>query len=630
MPGGRRGGRILESTVFPIVKDRVRSVFLASARVSGALPWMTAGIAVLVVALAVPAFPFSGTPNHGPSTSTSGLARPDQPGAAVESRPASTWHPEPSISIPVGEVPEGVVCDDANGNVYVSNWGSGNISVINSTTNTIIDTISVGGAPEGGTYVAADGDIYIANTVSDNVTVINGTTNEIVRSIAVRYVPNDVTYDQMNGDLYVADEGSNNVTVINRTTDHYVTSVPVGTNPVDVAYDPAIGYVYVTNYGSANVTVINGTSNRAVASISVGVQPGGMTYDDATGDMFVANEFPAVVHYGPGTNYANVTVINGTTNQIVAEIPVQANSLSTAYDPTNGNIYVGNDGDNVTVIDGTTHAVLGTEPVGDQQSAVAYDPRNGYIYTANTATNNVTVIGAVPPLSEVSVSPASSVLGTGGSEVATATPACARGECATGITYAWHMSKTLGSLNSSMGSSVKVTAGSATGDVVLFVNATLNSRTVGASVPITIVPGLTFVNITPSALTLSPNAEAVFIAKPTCSAGVCPVDVAYFWSLTNYTLGELNFTFSNSVEYYAPTSTGSVTLHVNATAYNNTVEASAVITIKSPSSTSGFLGLPGNDGVVLVVVVVAAAVVVGILVMVRRKPQPSTLANSPP
>ena len=47
-------------------------------------------------------------------------------------------------TITMGSSPVGLAYDSSNGNVYVSNYGSNNVSIINGTTNKVIGKISVG------------------------------------------------------------------------------------------------------------------------------------------------------------------------------------------------------------------------------------------------------------------------------------------------------------------------------------------------------------------------------------------------------------------------------------------------------------------------------------------------------
>jgi YVTN family beta-propeller protein len=65
-------------------------------------------------------------------------------------------------------------------NAYITNHGSGNVSVIDTATNKVTATIAVGGAPFGVAVSPDGGTVYVANTDSGNVSVIATTTNTVV------------------------------------------------------------------------------------------------------------------------------------------------------------------------------------------------------------------------------------------------------------------------------------------------------------------------------------------------------------------------------------------------------------------------------------------------------------------
>jgi YVTN family beta-propeller protein len=66
--------------------------------------------------------------------------------------------------------------DPSNGNIYTANFDSGDISVIDSSTNKVISTFNVGDDPQDIKYNPSNGNIYVANENSDNVSLITTTT----------------------------------------------------------------------------------------------------------------------------------------------------------------------------------------------------------------------------------------------------------------------------------------------------------------------------------------------------------------------------------------------------------------------------------------------------------------------
>ena len=110
------------------------------------------------------------------------------------------------------------------GDIYVSNNCSGNVSVINSSTDTVIDTITVGNGPEGVAVSPTGpdaGDIYVANFgggTGDSVSVINPSTDTVIATVTVGDSPIGVAVSPTGpeaGDIYVTNFTlSNNVSVI--------------------------------------------------------------------------------------------------------------------------------------------------------------------------------------------------------------------------------------------------------------------------------------------------------------------------------------------------------------------------------------------------------------------------------
>jgi hypothetical protein len=109
--------------------------------------------------------------------------------------------------------------------------------------------------------------------------------------------------------------------------------------------------------------------------------------------------------------------------------------------------------------------------------------------TLNVTGSNLTVTVAYAPsapLATVSVSPTSAALEVGGTLTFTATPTCMGGPCVRGTTYSWSLTNDSGTLNATTGASVTFSAGMSPEKDSLFVNATLDGVTKGASATVTI------------------------------------------------------------------------------------------------------------------------------------------------
>jgi YVTN family beta-propeller protein len=215
--------------------------------------------------------------------------------------------------IPVGESPgknpTGIVTNSINNTVYVTNMGSNTVSVINGTTNAVVTNVTFttreesGGygffSPAGIAYNSDNGNLYVANRGSDTISVINGSTNSIIDEISMDTVaPSGIIYNAVNNYIYVTSAGSNTVSVINGTTNAVVENIPVGMVPNGIAYDQSNGNVYVSNFMNGTISIIDGLKNNVTDTIilDTGSTPNGILYNPDTDSLFVADTNSSMVH----------------------------------------------------------------------------------------------------------------------------------------------------------------------------------------------------------------------------------------------------------------------------------------------------------------------------------------------
>ena len=122
--------------------------------------------------------------------------------------------------------------------------------------------------------------------------------------------------------------------------------------------------IYVTIPIDNTVSVIDGTTNTVIATIPVGSSPVGVGVNPATNRIYVAN-------FADNT----VSVIDGTTDEVIATIPVGTLPHGVGVNPLTNGIYVANSFDNtVSVIDGNTDEVIATIPVVSRPLDVGVNP----------------------------------------------------------------------------------------------------------------------------------------------------------------------------------------------------------------------------------------------------------------
>src|SRR2546425_1822382 len=141
-------------------------------------------------------------------------------------------------------------------------------------------------------------------------------------------------------------------------------------------------FAYVTNEGSNTVSVIDTSTNTVVATIPVGVFPIGVAITPDRTRAYVAN-----------AGSANVSVIDTATNTVFKTIAVGSRPLGVAITPNGARAYVANSGsNNVSVINTENNTVVKTIPVADTPDGVGITADGARAYVTNSHSNNVSVI----------------------------------------------------------------------------------------------------------------------------------------------------------------------------------------------------------------------------------------------
>ena len=120
---------------------------------------------------------------------------------------------------------------------------------------TVAVTVALGNGPRGVAITPAGTRAYVANNGSDDVSVIDTATNKVIDTIAVGALafPLGIAINPAGTRAYVVNNGSNNVSVIDTATHAVVASVAVAYKPFGVTVNPASTHAYVTNSISRSI-----------------------------------------------------------------------------------------------------------------------------------------------------------------------------------------------------------------------------------------------------------------------------------------------------------------------------------------------------------------------------------------
>jgi YVTN family beta-propeller protein len=267
-----------------------------------------------------------------------------------------------------GQVAAGV---GVNGNLYIANGGSNDVTVIPSIANVANAAVPVGTQPvaiagvSGGTGPGAD-KIYVANHGSNNVTVFSVIDNSFIKTIAVGSQPIWAVMSTDTSAVYIVNQGDGTVSVIDTGIDSVITTIPVGASPNFAFFDPHLKRVYVTSTGSSTLSVIKGDT----INLALGIVP------TKIADVTLSGAAVSVTALSDGTRaYAALGGCPSGTNH--------TNLVSSLASCT---------GNRVSVID--VVALRETKTITVGSGAVSVDAANdaSRVYSVNANDRNVSII----------------------------------------------------------------------------------------------------------------------------------------------------------------------------------------------------------------------------------------------
>ncbi|MEW6089007.1 MAG: fibronectin type III domain-containing protein [bacterium] len=254
-----------------------------------------------------------------------------------------------SISIDAGDSPKGIAVNNNTNRVYITNYNSNTVTVIDSDTSSIsfnqaIGTISVGNNPYDIAVNVNTNIIYVTNTSDNTVSIIDGSSNLVIAAINV------------------------------------------GLYPRDIEVNSATNEVYVANYGGGYISVINPDMGNQVSNIFVtGIKPQGMYVDSVSNKIYLGvmetNPDPQVKVY-------NILVIDGGTKSVTGNIANTGISNDIVLNAPANRIYSASD-DKIVVIDSNSLGIMQNININNSViTSVAIYPEAGRLYAAVKNSDN--------------------------------------------------------------------------------------------------------------------------------------------------------------------------------------------------------------------------------------------------
>jgi YVTN family beta-propeller protein len=165
-----------------------------------------------------------------------------------------------------------------------------------------------------------------------------------------------------------------------------VATIPVGLSPAGIGVNTVTNHIYVANRNANTVSVIDGTTQQVIATIPVGTRPSlQIGVNAATNRIYVPNN---------GGN--SLAVIDGATHTVITTVTgLAASPEGVAVHPGRNLIYVTHNGDQLSVIDGATHSISTSLNTGAWNHFVAINANTDLAYVSISDPDTVAVMDLV-------------------------------------------------------------------------------------------------------------------------------------------------------------------------------------------------------------------------------------------
>jgi uncharacterized protein (TIGR03437 family) len=264
----------------------------------------------------------------------------------------------------------------AQGRAYTANFGSNNLSVIDTSSNTLVATVPLGTQPNSVALMPDGSRAYVTNGGGD-VWVLSTSTNAVLAKVVVGGYPTGIAITPDGTRAYVTKANANAVAVIDTSSNTVIATMNAGTAPGGVAITPDGKHAYVASIGTNSVLVIDTSSNAVTATVGLGnVGPVGVAITPDGSRVYVLDAG------------GNLTVIGTSSNSVAATVTLPGNEISpfgVAISPDGTRAYVTRFAANtIAVIDTSSNTVIAMVPLGAFPNGLAVTPDGKHVYVTTS------------------------------------------------------------------------------------------------------------------------------------------------------------------------------------------------------------------------------------------------------
>src|SRR5215831_13803017 len=267
--------------------------------------------------------------------------------------------------------------------VFVSNERSGDVTVIDGATDSVVGTFPVGKRPRGihatpggrRVFVTLSGSPRMAPGLDENrapadkradgLGVIDPSARKLIDRWHVGSDPEQFAISKDGKFAFIANEDEASASTIDLDSGQPRGKIKVSEEPEGVGVNPATGEVYVTCEEKGEVFAIDPDRQRVITTIETAGRPRSVAFSSDGARAYVACE-----------NGGYVAAIDARSHKLLSKIQLPTGSLpmGTAVSGDGKELYVSTGrGNAITIIDTQKNEVATTVPVGNRVWGIALD-----------------------------------------------------------------------------------------------------------------------------------------------------------------------------------------------------------------------------------------------------------------
>ncbi len=289
--------------------------------------------------------------------------------------------------------------------VYVTNEASGDLSIIDASSQSLVATVALGKRPRGiavspdrtTLYVALSGSPSAGPGVdektlpppdrqADGIGVVDVRQQKLLRVLPGGTDPEQVVVSRDGTRLFIANEDAATASVIDVAGGQVVETFKTGAEPEGVSLEPGADRLWVTSEDDGAVFVIDLAAHKVLKAVKVGPRPRSIAFLPDGSRAYV-----------PSENGGTLSVVDTKRLTLVKTIHLGSDMrpMGTAMGPGGRLLYVTTGRSQmVLVVDTATNRVIASVEAGPRPWGVALSPDGKSVYTANGPSNDVSVIDA--------------------------------------------------------------------------------------------------------------------------------------------------------------------------------------------------------------------------------------------